>query len=703
MRLLRLLIALFCLALPAAAQDQATLVADRVYITGQSVLIAEGNIEVFYKGARLTARRITFDRSSNRLTMEGPIALTDGEDVALFAEFADLSTDLQDGILTSARLVLDERLQLAAVEIARVGGRYTELNKVVASSCQVCPSQPVPLWSIRARRVIHDQEERQIYFENAQFRIGRIPVFYLPTLRMPDPTLDRARGFLSPSLRTTSQLGTGLKLPYFFPLGRSADVTVTPYLSAATTTIELRYRQAFRHGDILFNGAVSRDDILPGDTRAYLFGEGMFDMPHDFKLSFGLQVTSDDAYLLDYGYSEADRLESNVALTRVRRDEYIDARILAYHTLRDSETNSTQPIVVTEGYYEKRFVPEALGGEAALSIDTLTAYRPSSVDADGRDVARAVARLEWDRTFVLGPGVLTTTSARLTADHYAIAQDSAFDSGVSRLIPEAAVTLRWPLRKVESNGNVTHILEPVAMLAVSPTGLEPVPNEDSTLSEFDEGNLLSYGRYPGSDAYEEGLRLALGLNWTVVDERGRSVAITFGRLFRSEDDQFGTGTGLSGSTSDWLVAAQFGMSNKLAFTVRTLVDDDLSISKADLRMSYSDTTFDIETGFLYLDIAPSENRLDQSTEWAFDGTWRIDPNWSANADWRYDFEEGRATRAGLGVGFQNECVRVDLSLSRRFTSSTSVRPTTDFGLNVELIGFGTGADGGPPRRSCASY
>ena len=64
----------------------------------------------------------------------------------------------------------------------------------------------------------------------------------------------------------------------------------------------------------------------------------------------------------------------------------------------------------------------------------------------------------------------------------------------------------------------------------------------------------------------------------------------------------------------------------------------------------------------------------------------------------YDFEADRGTLAALGVEFRTDCLAVDLSLSRRFTSSTSVNPTTDFGLSVELIGFGGGATAGLARR-----
>ena len=69
--------------------------------------------------------------------------------------------------MQSARLVLNRELQLAAAQIQRIGGRYTQMDNTVASSCKVCEGNPTPLWEIRARRVLHDQQERQIYFDNA--------------------------------------------------------------------------------------------------------------------------------------------------------------------------------------------------------------------------------------------------------------------------------------------------------------------------------------------------------------------------------------------------------------------------------------------------------------------------------------------------------------------------------------------------------
>jgi LPS-assembly protein len=79
------------------------------------------------------------------------------------------------------------------------------------------------------------------------------------------------------------------------------------------------------------------------------------------------------------------------------------------------------------------------------------------------------------------------------------------------------------------------------------------------------------------------------------------------------------------------------------------------------------------------------------------GGYQISPGWQATAAGRYDFEADSYRSADFGVSFKNECLLVDLSLSRRFTSSTTVRPGTTVDLSVELLGFGGGTEAGPAR------
>lgn len=715
MRLRRLIAALLISALPfaAPAQDVASLLADRVSVSGDSMLTAEGGVEVRYRGQVLRAARIRYDRAADTLAIDGPITLTDANGNILQAEAAELSADLRDGVMRSARVVLNRQMQIAAQQMFRAGGRYTQLDNSVASSCTICASDPTPLWEIRARRVLHDQQERQLYFEGAQLRFAGVPVFYVPQLRMPDPSLDRTAGFLPPDLRTTSALGTGLKLPYFLPLGESRDLTITPYLTTkGGRTVETRYRQAFRTGTLEFSATASRDEILPGELRGRITTRGQFALPEEFRLTFKTETVSDPAYLLDYGLSDDDRLYSTLEIGRARRNEYISGRLVNVHSIRDTggqlESNATLPTIIGDFTWHRRFSGGPLGGEAGFRFQHHAHYRSAITDidsdtdvddiADGRDMARTSIRVDWRRNWIFGPGMLAAALGEVNGDVYSIRQDATYGGTITRLQGAGAVELRWPWTGTTADG-ASHVIEPVAQIVFASSSDGDIPNEDSTLVEFDEGNLFSLGRFSGSDEREEGTHFNLGMAWTRYAPGGWSLATAFGRVYRLEDKgQFSAASGLSGQNSDWLSTTQLIVPGGLTLTNRMLVDDRMELTKAEFRMDLQRERYGLTSSYVWLQADAAEDRPADTQELYLDGRYAMTSTWTGKVSARYDFEADRATRAGIGMQFRNECLLVDLSLSRRFTSSTSVNPTTDFGLSVDLLGFGGSAKPGPARQ-----
>ena len=158
-----------------APPPPAVLVADDVYMEGNERLVATGNVEALYDGTRLQAEGIIYDRTEDTLILSGPIVIhEDGESIIL-ASSGEIDKELRNGILRGARIVMGDHVQLAAQELNRSAGRYNQLVKVSVTSCRVCETGRAPLWQIRARRVIHDQEEKQLYFEDAQFRVLDTP------------------------------------------------------------------------------------------------------------------------------------------------------------------------------------------------------------------------------------------------------------------------------------------------------------------------------------------------------------------------------------------------------------------------------------------------------------------------------------------------------------------------------------------------
>ncbi|MEP4198063.1 MAG: LPS assembly protein LptD [Aliishimia sp.] len=691
MRALLLCLSLISVPWMAAAQTQepAVLVADDVSVSRERVLTARGNVEVFQGDVSLTARAIIYDQGSGQLRFEGPLTLRDGEDVLILANAAELDPDLRNGILRSARLVIDQQLQLAAIQINRVDARYSQLYKAAVSSCRVCNDGRPPLWQIRAKRIVHDQEEQQLYFDRAQFWIRSIPIFYLPRLRLPDPTLERATGFLIPSIRTTSQLGSGIKVPYFIRLGDTRDLTLTPYLSGETQTLELRYRQAFAKGRIDFEGAFTRDNLIPDTDRYYLFGTGTFDLRNDFTLSFDIELSSDDAYLTQYGYSDKDRLDSEIAITRTRRDEYIHAGLIGYNTLISGEDNSTLPTLVLDGTYERRIFPTSIDGEFRLGVQAHAHHRSSNntVSGEGRDVTRIHGELAYLKAWTLRGGMRIDSQLALNFDAFDTRQDDVFEGSETDVVPQAAIALRYPLSKTSADGAV-QFLEPFVQLSFTGGNQANVANDESTRVEFDEGNLLSLSRFPEEDRREHTTALAFGLNWARYDPDGWESYVSFGQILRdTEVSDFSTTSGLGGLSSDFLFAGQLRTQAGLALGGRVLFDEVLDFSKAEFRGDWSNQSLTLGGSYLWLIEDALEDRTKAVSELTLDGAYRFDSRWTVSGNWRYDVEDDRTARAGLGLGYENECVALDFTVERSFESSTSVEPSTSFGFTVALRGF----------------
>ncbi len=690
------------LAQSGLAEDPpAMLVADRVFITPDRRLVAEGNVEAFQGQTRLRAARITYDRGLGRLIVDGPIRIDEGGRITILASFGELDRGLQNGLLRGARVVMDQQLQLVAAQMTRVNGRYTQLYKTSVTSCHVCDDGRPPLWQIRASRITHDQAEQQLYFEEAQFRILDVPVFYLPAMRLPDPTLERATGFLIPSLRSSTNLETGIKLPYFFRLGDHADLTLTPYVSARTETLEYRYRQAFRRGRITLEGAHTRDDLLPGETRGYLFGTGRFRLGGGYRLDLQIQSASDNAYLSDYGLDDLDRLQSEVAISRFSANSAFRTRLIAYDTLRDADTESLLPTLVLSSSFERRFFPKRLGGEFRFGADLHAHRRSSLIDTLGRDIARGSVDLSWRKSWLLAGGIKTDWQMGLSADTFRIDQDSTFPSRISRVTPRAALSFRLPMTRAAPSGAVS-FLEPIVQLGWTDVHGAAPPNEESTFVEFDRGNLLSLSRFPAADRREDGTSLALGVNWAHYSTNGWEASATVGQVFRhSAHPDFTATSGLSGTQSDLLLAGQLRIDKSLSLTARTLMDSDFSLSKAELRGDWSGTKAALSGTYLWLDADPAESRASALSEVWLDGSYELSRGWTAAANLRYDISSDRATRAGLGLTYRNECVTLDLSVNRRYTSSTSIEPTTDFGFTIALSGFSVDKAPEKYRRSCS--
>ena len=680
-----------------------SLFADEIrYDSGPGVLVASGNVEAYYGDARLIADEIRYDRANASISASGNIILDSGGDTVILASLAELSPDFQTGLIEGARLILDRQFQVAAVQGQRSQGRFNTLHKTVATSCRVCDRDEVPVWQIRARRVVHDEEKRRIYFEGAWIDLFGVPIGYLPKLRVPEPGVRRADGFLIPSFTNSDIYGLGVKIPYFLTFGDHADLTVTPFISSeGAFLIEGDYRRRSRRGIWSLGGALAiADEVTGKDGRGFLKGNGSFALPSEMRADFGLYVASDKDFLGQFSYDDADRLNNFASVSRYRSNSYFDLRAEAYQTLRENEDQGTIPLVLPKAEVRRVWYDGPVPGKLVLGASLLGLNRTS-----GRDALRLGANASWRGDTILDNGMQIAGIADFHAELYSVGDDPAFsdDPHLARATPTIGAELRWPL--VRQSRKTTHIIEPVAQVFYTDVfGSAVVPNEDSLLPEFDETNLFAINRFPGVDDSETGLRLNYGISYTRYQASGWSLGLTFGQVLRdTTEDGFSDGTGLSTRLSDYVAAVSWDFPPNYHLIGRALFDTQLDFKRGELEAGYRQRGLDIDVAYTFLadDLTnPILGPIREREQLVVGSRYRYRPNWEVAGSWRYDLSNSRSISGKASITYGNECAEAELGISRRLTSSSNLPRGTEISFGLRLSGLGGSGKRDWPAKQC---
>ena len=154
------------------------------YDYNNSRVSAVGNVQMFYNGTSVEADKVIYDQKTKRLHAEGNIRMTDADGKITYANIMDLSDDYRDGFVDSLRVDTADATRMAATRADRSSGNYTVFENGVYTACAPCKDDPKkpPLWQVKGARIIHDQTEKMLYFENAQLEFFGVPMAYLPYL-----------------------------------------------------------------------------------------------------------------------------------------------------------------------------------------------------------------------------------------------------------------------------------------------------------------------------------------------------------------------------------------------------------------------------------------------------------------------------------------------------------------------------------------
>jgi LPS-assembly protein len=696
---------------PALSGDKAPVdfVADNLMHDDENQkIIASGNVELEQSGRIVRADEIIYDLRNDQVVARGNAALTDEEGNVYFADNLDLSNSFKDGFAQKIRVVLAQGDYFWAEDAKRIDGRITKMNNARYTPCKPCEdsTEKSPAWSINAKQVEHNKDDKTISYKNAWFEAFGVPVLYTPYFSHPDGSENQKSGFLAPSLSFDSELGGGLENAYYWGIAPDMDATIgLEVFTQEAPVLHGEFRKRFTDASVSFSGSITdssrtersagNDIEVDDEIRGHLKGVGLWDIDDKWRAGFDAEFASDNQYLNQYNINSEDTLESELYLERFDGRNYAVSRALLFQDLRIDE-DIDQPNVVPQ--LSASFIQKAgglLGGRLDGEVSMLGLRR----EGNGQDLNRVSARGAWERRFISGYGLVSDLESYVHGDLYN-ARDVGFDDETvteARLYPVVNWRSEFPLARAFDKIQV--VVAPIAGVTLAPdlneSSEDDIPNEDSLDVQLDASNLFEASRFPGLDRVEDDMRATYGIRAGVYGYEGSHAELFIGQSYRFDenDNPFASGSGLSDQHSDYVGSVGVDIKSTYNLDYRFQLDgESLKSERHEVSASARWDDFTLSSNYFYaraFQEADADNGDGSREQLSTNLAYYFKPDWRFRIGGRYDLGEDQGLRnADFGLDYLGQCLSLTSTLRRNLTDDASGDSSTEFVFSIGLKNIG---------------
>jgi LPS-assembly protein len=678
---------------------------EAVHDKNTGIVTARGKVEISHGDEVLQADTVSYDKRNDTITATGNVVLLEPTGDVIFSDKVTFSDGMKEGIAEGFRMLMTDNTRIAGVGGTRTGGLITTINKGVFSPCNLCKKNPkrAPLWRIRSRQVIHDNESKQIEHKDAFLEFYGIPVLYTPYMSHPDPSVKRRSGFLSPSFSNNVIFGNILRTPYFWAIAPDQDLLITPqWMSQEAPVLAATYRRRFSKGEVEIDGSITNPErtdnngntIGGNKVREHFFLKGFYHHTPIWRTRYQIQHSSDDTYLRRYQFPEPDRQTLTTSFTTegfIGRN-YAQVSAYSFQGLRETDDPGESPLVLPFAEYNYASIPTKYGAFFTADTNALVITRDEGVDS-----RRLSFKGGWHLPYTAETGEIYRLSALVQTDLYS-ANDVTTDSGAvesavsGRIFPQLMAEWRYPFARAEANS--MQIIEPMAAVILAPNGGndDKIPNEDSQAVEFDSTNLFASNRFSGVDRVDGGHRFTYGIKWNLYGNSGGAIETFLGQSQRLRPQTaFTSSSGLRDKTSDVVGKLRLSPGDWLDFLYRFRFDPDTTSARRNqVDLSVGPSWLKFGTNYLFLDESSDAGTFGDREEITLSFNARLSNHWTANGSTKKNLISGGGTvNESVGLTYRDECFIFTVRGTRNFTEDRDLKPVNTIFLQLTFKHLGT--------------
>ena len=559
-------------------------------------------------------------------------------------------------------------------------------------------------WNLNAGELIHDKEQKKITYKNASLDLNNVPVLYLPYFAHPDPTVKRESGFLPPTLANLGgDIGSTIKIPYFYPVSQSADFTVSPvYYFKQHPLLLGEYREKFKNGDISLEGGFTQGykevTITKTDgSRHHMYGNLNLIFSDKILdqtiLNAKVQQVNNPTYLrvnkinsTNDGFKknlikeDDTKLTNEINLNSFGKTENLNIKAATYRDTSVTKNSDQYSYLLPELSYSKY----NLFDENNLSFNSIFKSQNSNTN---QNKSTFINNLDYstqdfyNNSLGIGYKFLTKlNNINYYSDYKTPNQDLN-----SQINPVFGFDTSLPFAKI--NKDTEQYIVPRILTRYAPGKMTNATTNDTTLNT---DNIFSMNRMNSDELIEKDLSFNLGADWIWQEKNNKNkepekATISVGQVLKlNKDLDMPTKSSLQKSNSDIVSKINYLSPKNFDVTLKSTFDNQLNhVYYNDFIFKKNFTSSEINFNFYEKNSHIGNERYAKAnvTSYITDSTkLKIESDRNLKTDLTNSHK--------LGIENENECIRYGFYLQKNYSSDKDLKPATSVYFGVTLLPFG---------------
>ena len=672
------------------------------YDIGKKILSSNSNsIFIDNDGNKIETSMFQYHIADNLFSSVGKIKIIDIKKNKYFLKELYVDTKKNEMIGSDVSVILDQENfgvskesdpRFVANDIF-ISKYKTDLSKGVFTVCKKRDGK-CPPWTLKAKKITHDKVKKTIYYDHATLKLYDIPIFYFPKFFHPDPTVKRQSGFLAPFFTSSTTVGAGFALPYYWAISDNKDLTFSPKIYTKENVLFLNeYRQAFRNGFLTLDtsyteGYKNTSSTKTDGSRNHIFADFNLNFNQDesyqSNLHLKIQRTSNDTYFKKHDIntalvdSENTNLENKIKYSFSNDDTSFDLTAAVYEDLSVDKKSDKYEYILPNIMYGKTFFTEKFG---TLNFTSNALYSKFDTNKNKTFLTNDII---WSpSSYITKKGFMNSFEGMIRNTNYEARKTKEYknEGTVNELSTVLTYKSSLPLQK--DGINYSNFFSPNFMLRYAPGHMRNLSNKDVYLRYT---NLYSMNK---TSEIEDGLSAILGfdfkINEKVSNESNKEkFSLSLGQVFNfDENKDIPSKSSLDQKMSDVVGEINYNFSKIGKIDYKFSIDHNLN------ELNYNEVSTELNFGKVQfnLDYLEQQNHIGLEHYVSSGVSLNFNDNNKLTFSTKKNFKTESTELYNLSYQYAIDCLTAGLAYRREFYQDADLEPKNTLMFTITFVPF----------------